>query len=206
MPRLRRGNISSMRRAACGTRRPRTTKSDIFIWPAKAPWPRMAASRRSGDDDAKKEACSLVWRLWNCPPPHWCFCLDVLRPVWLLEIYEPTGECRGHHRGQEDHDRVLRAFDAWTESDGRPRPVWRGLVHRRELGDQDYDQSELADGRAETSRRELQHLDASERQRMDADHQQADGAVPQGLRFFDRFRPHQDEFENSRRSRRNVQN
>ena len=56
-----------------------------------------------------------------------------------------------------------------------------------------------ADGHAETSRRELQHLDASERERMDADHQQADGAVPQGLRFFDRFRPHEDEFENARR-------
>src|ERR1700674_928023 len=178
MPRLLRGNISSMRRAACGMRRPRTTRSGISIWPARAPWPRMAASRRSGDDDAEKETSSLFWRLWDCPHPHWCFCLDVVRPIWLLEIHEPTGECRGHDCGQENHDRVLRALDAWTESYGRPRPVWRGLVHWRELGDQDYDRSESADGRPETSCRELQHLDASERQRMDAHHQQADGAVP----------------------------
>src|ERR1700685_2056886 len=178
MPRLRRGNISSMRKAACGTRRPRTTRSDISIWPGKAPWPRTAARKRNGDDDAEKEATSLVWRIWNCPHPHWCFCLDVLRPIRPLAIYEPSGKCRGHDCGQEDHDRVLRSFDAWAKNYGRPRPVWRGLVHRRELGDEDYDRSESADGHSETSRRELQHLVASERERMDADHQQADRAVP----------------------------
>ena len=149
-------------------------------------------------DRQKRECEFFVWRFWNCSSFDWCFCLDVVRPVWPLEIHEPSGERRGHHCRQENHDRVLRALDARTENHGRPRPVRRSLVHRRELGDQDYDRSEPADGHAETSRRELQHLDASERQRMDADHQQADGAVPQGLRFLDRFRPHEDESEDAR--------
>src|ERR1700686_5158030 len=138
MPKLRRGNISSMRRAACGTRRLPTTRSDISIWPARARWPGMAASRRSSDDDAEEEENSIVWRLWNCPHPHWCICLDVLRPVWPLAIYEPSGECRGHDCGQEDHDRLLRSFDAWTENHGWPRPVWRSLGPGRDLGAKHY--------------------------------------------------------------------
>src|ERR1700688_4600143 len=41
---------------------------------------------------------------------------------------------------------------------------------------------------------------------MDAHHQQSDGAVPSRLRFFARLWPHEDELENARRSRRNIQN
>src|SRR6202166_265199 len=120
----------------------------------------------------------MVWRLRDNPLARWRVCLDVLWPVRPLEIHEPSGERRGHHCGQENHDRLLRSLDAWTKSYGRPRPVWRGLVHWRELGHQNYHRSESANGWPETSRRKLQHLDAAERERMDVDHQQADRAVP----------------------------
>ena len=123
-----------------------------------------------------------------------------------IKIHEPSSERRCHDCGQKNHNRVLRALSARAKNHGRSRALRRSLVHRRELGDQDHHRGASADGLAETSRRQLQHLDAAKREGMAADHQQADRPIPQRLRLLDGFWPHEDESENAPCSRRNLQN